>query len=200
MAVGPPPLGYKSEILSGHKGERKVPDPDTMPVLLSLLQDYSTGDYSYRNVADRLNARGLRTVRGRPFREASVMDVLGNRFYDGKVVYHEGKDDELVTEGIHEVPRRSKTFGRDARRSNGPGTIRRQVTRGVPPITSPSPESLPVTTVAALTTGRRTETASDQPFDCPTSGGGLEDTVSLNLAPGRSMPWWTRWVIGSYLT
>ena len=63
LAVGPPPLGYKSEILSGRKGERKVPDPDAMPVLLSLLQDYSTGDYSYRDVADRLNARGLRTVR-----------------------------------------------------------------------------------------------------------------------------------------
>ena len=108
LAVGPPPLGYKSEILSGRKGERKVPDPDAMPVLLSLLQDYSTGDYSYRDVADRLNAQGFRTVRGRPFREASVRDVLGNRFYDGKVVYHEGKDDELTTEGIHEVAQEVK--------------------------------------------------------------------------------------------
>jgi len=108
LAVGPPPLGYKSEILSGRKGERKIPDPDAMPVLLSLLQDYSTGDYSYRDVADRLNARGFRTVRGRPFREASVRDVLGNRFYDGKVVYHEGKDDELTTEGIHEVAQEVK--------------------------------------------------------------------------------------------
>ena len=57
-----------------------------MPVLLSLLRDYSTGDYSYRDVAGRLNVQGFRTVKGRPFREASVRDVLGNRFYDGKVV------------------------------------------------------------------------------------------------------------------
>ena len=48
LAVGPPPLGYKSEILSGRKGERKVPEPEAMPVLLSLLRDYSTGDNSYR--------------------------------------------------------------------------------------------------------------------------------------------------------
>ena len=29
--------------------------------------------------------------------------MLGNRFDEGGVVYHEGKDDELVTDGIHEV-------------------------------------------------------------------------------------------------
>ena len=34
--------------------------------------------------------------------------MLGNRFYDGKVVYHEGQDDELVTKGIHEVPQEVK--------------------------------------------------------------------------------------------
>ena len=97
---------------------------------LSLLQDYSTGDYSYRDVADRLNARGFRTVKGGPFREASVRDVLGNRFYDGKVVYHEGKDDELTTEGIHEVPQelkdlwtKSQSIKRSRRNTTGYGVF-----------------------------------------------------------------------------
>jgi len=66
LAVGPPALGYKSETLAGRKGERKVPNPETMPILLSLLRDYSTGGYSYRDVAERLNAQGFRTAPARP--------------------------------------------------------------------------------------------------------------------------------------
>ena len=90
LAIGPPPLGYRSEILPGRKGERKVVDTETMPALQMLLQDYATGKYSFKGVADRLNAKGSRTRNGRPFTGASVRDVLGNRFYQGKVVYHKG--------------------------------------------------------------------------------------------------------------
>jgi len=108
FAVGPPPLGYKSEIISGRKGERKVPDSDTMPILLMLLSDYATGRFSFRDVADRLNAQAFRTRHARPFTGASIRDVLGNRFFEGKVVYHEGLPDEVVVDGTHEVPQEVK--------------------------------------------------------------------------------------------
>ena len=107
-AVGPPPLGYMSEILAGRKGERKVPNPETVPALLMALRDYATGQFSFRDVADRLNAQGYRTRTGRPFTGASIRDVLGNRFYEGIVVYHEGRPDELVTNGSHEVSQEVK--------------------------------------------------------------------------------------------
>ena len=107
-AVGPPPLGYQSEILAGRKGERKVPNPETMPALIMALGDYATGQHSFRDVADRLNAQGYRTRTGRPFTGASIRDVLGNRFYEGKVTYHEGLPDEMVTDGSHEVPQEVK--------------------------------------------------------------------------------------------
>ncbi len=107
-AVGPPPLGYMSEILAGRKGERKVPSPETMPILLMVLRDYSTGRFSFRDVADRLNAQGYRTRTGRPFTGASIRDVLGNRFYEGIVVYHERQPDELVMDGSHELPQEVK--------------------------------------------------------------------------------------------
>ena len=107
-AVGPPPLGYMSEILPGRKGERKVPNPESMPILLMALRDYFTGKYSYRDVADRLNALGYRTRTGRPFTGASIRDVLSNRFYEGIVVYHEGQPDELVIDGSHEIPQEVK--------------------------------------------------------------------------------------------
>ena len=100
---GLPPLGYKSLLISG-KRERKVPDPDTMPVLLSLLRDYAAGAHSFRQVADRLNAQGFKTREGNPFTGYSVRDILSNRYDIGKVIYHEGRTDEQVLEGSHEVP------------------------------------------------------------------------------------------------
>ena len=109
-AVGPPPLGYMSEILAGRKGERKVPNPETMPALLMALRDYATGQFSFRDVADRLNAQGYRTRTGRPFTGASIRDVVGNRIYEGIVVYHEGRPDELVTNGPQEVSQEVKAL------------------------------------------------------------------------------------------
>jgi hypothetical protein len=34
--------------------------------------------------------------------------MLLNRFYQGKVVYHPGEADEVVLDGIHEVPEEVK--------------------------------------------------------------------------------------------
>ena len=103
-ANGLPPLGYKSETLANGNRERKVPDPETMPVLLELLRCYASGRYSLRTLADHLNARGHRTSTGRTFSQTSVEAVVSNRFYEGKAVYHPGLPDEKVRDGIHEVP------------------------------------------------------------------------------------------------
>ena len=104
-ANGLPPLGYKSEILPGRKGERKIPDPDaTLPILMELLRKYAEAKYSFREVADHVNALGYRTQNGNLFTGHTVKDVLSNRFYEGKVVFHAGQVDEQVFEGVHEVP------------------------------------------------------------------------------------------------
>ncbi len=102
LHVGLVPLGYKSE-LSSNKRERKVPDPATMPALLMALKEYATGTISYREVADRLNAQGFRTKAGKLFTGYNIRDILSNRFYEGKVIYHEGLADEQVIDGSHEV-------------------------------------------------------------------------------------------------
>jgi DNA invertase Pin-like site-specific DNA recombinase len=103
LHVGPAPLGYRSELTSGRR-ERKVPDPMTMPALLMALRDYSTGSLSYAEVSDRLNSQGFRQRSGRPFTSYSIRDILGNRFYQGKVVYHKDQLDERVVDGSHDVP------------------------------------------------------------------------------------------------
>ena len=103
LANGVPPFGYRSEFEGPNRRERKVVDPETMPALLSILGDYASGRLSYRQVADRATARGFRTRKGNPITGHFVKDILTNRFYEGKVVFHEGLPDEQVFEGSHEV-------------------------------------------------------------------------------------------------
>ena len=102
-ANGPAPLGYRSDKLASGRRERKVPDPETMPVLKELLRCYAGGSYSLQTLADHLNAMAYRTSTGRLFTKTSIEAVLSNRFYEGKAIYHPGRPDEEVRDGIHDV-------------------------------------------------------------------------------------------------
>jgi len=103
LHVGPCPLGYRSQLISAGP-ERKVPDPATMPALILVLKDYSSGEFSYRDVANHANAAGYRMQTGALFTGYCIRDIMSNRFYEGKVVYHKGCLDEKVIDGCHEVP------------------------------------------------------------------------------------------------
>ena len=81
-----------------------VLDHDTMPVLLAALRGYAVGKNSLRTLARELNAQGYSTGDGKPFTESSISTLLNNRFYEGKVVYHQGRPDEQVIDGVHQVP------------------------------------------------------------------------------------------------
>jgi site-specific DNA recombinase len=74
-----------------------------MPILIALLKDYASGKYSLREVADHLNSLGYRTRNGSLFTGYAIKDVLHNRFYEGKVIFHKGLSDEQIVEGSHEV-------------------------------------------------------------------------------------------------
>ena len=102
LHVGPAPLGYKSMLENGR--ERKVVDPETMPTLLMALRQYATGLSSLNEVAIKLNSNGYRTNDGNRFTAHSIKDILHNRFYEGKVVFHRGTPEIKVIDGIHEVP------------------------------------------------------------------------------------------------
>ena len=89
-----------------------VPDETTMPALTYLLGSYESGKFSYRTLAQDLNAKGYLTADGKPFTEGSISTVLDNRFYDGKVIYYPGQPDEEIREGVHEVPDEVKRLWR----------------------------------------------------------------------------------------
>ena len=72
--------------------------------LVDLLSNYATSRYSYRTLAEQLNMRGHRARNSRPFTASSIENVLTNRFYEGKVVYHPDRPDEQVRDGEHQVP------------------------------------------------------------------------------------------------
>lgn len=113
LANGPAPFGYKSELTGNQRRERKVIDLETMPILVKLLQEYSTGDFSFIQVADHLNAAGHRNRNGALFSGYFVRDILSNRFYEGKVVHHHGQADEMIVDGVHEVPEEVKRLWRN---------------------------------------------------------------------------------------
>ena len=50
-AIGRPPLGYRNEKSTSGQGAHHVIDPKTMPVLLAVLEGYSSGKHSYRSLA-----------------------------------------------------------------------------------------------------------------------------------------------------
>jgi len=128
LHVGPAPLGYKSELKSGQP-ERKVPDPATMPALLMALREYNTGKLSYSQVANYLNAKGYRTRTGKLFTGYNIRDILSNRFYEGKVVYHKGLPDEKIVDGCHEVSQEVRELWLGCQQVKGE---RRVSTRGQP--------------------------------------------------------------------
>ena len=63
-----------------------------MPILIELLRAYAGATCSFRDVADHLNALGYRTRYGNLFTGHPVKDVLANRFYEGKLLFHAGVD------------------------------------------------------------------------------------------------------------
>ena len=111
-AIGRAPLGYRHEKPPSGRGAWTVPHARTMPILLQLLRGYASGAYSFRTLAQELNARGFRTADGRPFTESSISTVLNNRFYDGKAVYHRARPDEEIRDGVHQVPEEVRALWR----------------------------------------------------------------------------------------
>ena len=82
---GSVPWGY----ISTKEGNRKVgvPDPEKAPIVLEMFERYATGIYSDMQIADWMNAQGLRTNRYQPFGKDTVRDMLCNIYYMGMISY-----------------------------------------------------------------------------------------------------------------
>ena len=102
-----PPYGYRVQ------DRRLVPDERTAPVAREIWQRYAGGE-SPSVIAADLNARGLLTSKGRPWRCASFDRMFDSSAYIGKYTYSgkvvDGLAVPLIDEGIYTraVERRQK--------------------------------------------------------------------------------------------
>lgn len=87
---GTMPLGYM-------KGpdQRLIINPETAPVVVEIFTRYAEGE-TIREIIASLNERGIKTTRGKPFRQNSLDGLLCNRVYLGYYKYR----GEEVKDGV----------------------------------------------------------------------------------------------------
>jgi len=75
------PLGY----MTG-QDKRLIVDPDTAPTVRLIFDMYASGT-SCAEIIRSLNAKGLRTIQGKPFGKSSILRILKNEKYIGVYTY-----------------------------------------------------------------------------------------------------------------
>ena len=100
----PPPLGYRVQ------DHRLVEDDRTAPIAREIFRRYADGESPSAIAAD-LNARGLRTRRGYPFRISTFDGMLQSTTYIGRHVYS-----GQVIEGLADAIIDEDTFNRASQR------------------------------------------------------------------------------------
>lgn len=81
---GSVPLGY----VLNKQTQRLEIDSMTAPIVAEIFRRYAEGD-TIREIRDDLNARGIRTKKGQPFRYSSFSALLKNRKYIGEYKYQD---------------------------------------------------------------------------------------------------------------
>ncbi|MBA3736757.1 MAG: recombinase family protein [Actinobacteria bacterium] len=94
--VGALPWGYQRDTDSS----LAIPDPERAPFVRELFERYVSGQESDRSLAVWLNARGVRSAKGRPFSKGTVREMLLNSAYCGYVGGFRSKDRSI--RGLHE--------------------------------------------------------------------------------------------------
>lgn len=78
-------------------GEYKA-DEARAEVVREVFARFAAGE-TYRGIYTALNARGLRTLKGKPFSRGSVASILNNEKYIGQFIYNVGDGDKVEIEG-----------------------------------------------------------------------------------------------------
>lgn len=79
-------LGVRVYGLRKSADDHFEPDPATAPVVRRIFEEYAAGDRA-KDIVDRLNAEGFRTINGKPFSKTSLPLMLRNEKYLGTYIY-----------------------------------------------------------------------------------------------------------------
>lgn len=113
MAVTGPAFGYKMG------DDEYVIDEEKAPIVRMIYEDFING-MPYKQVANKLNAMGVRSNRGNLFENRTIEYILSNPVYIGKIRWNSGElhkrdrfyqgDDVVVTDANHEPIISKETF------------------------------------------------------------------------------------------
>ena len=105
-ASGNCPFGYKYKYNEQGKNPVVVIDEEKAKIVKEIFSDYLKG-LSLKQIADKLNDKGITTQRGNKWSKQAVQTILKNDFYTGIVRF-----DDIVKEGNHEAIINKITFGK----------------------------------------------------------------------------------------
>ncbi len=103
-------IGYRNVRVSrnARRGEAIiVPDEERAPLVRQAFELYATGEWPLRALHEEMTERGLRNRAGNPIALSRLADLLKDRIYLGKVVWH-----GIEYDGIHEPLVRRELFDR----------------------------------------------------------------------------------------
>jgi len=94
------PMGYIND-----RGSRTLSiDPINGPLVQEMFRLYATGEYTFRQLYERLVGRGFRPVRGGGLSQTRIQHALRNPFYYGVLRFHgefyEGKHPPLISQEL----------------------------------------------------------------------------------------------------
>ena len=115
------PLGYKK----GTDGRYEL-DPERVPLVKEIFSLYDSENLTYREIADLLNSRGVRTSKNKPFSVSTVSKILSNERYLGIYLWKDVRIEDGIpriidNETFHRVQERKKKL------AHSPGSGRSEV-------------------------------------------------------------------------
>ena len=98
-----PPVGYKS--IKGPNGRiQHRPDEAMAPLVRDAFELFCTGNYSLQSLSEEIFRRGLKTRYGRMYSKENIKQLLGRRFYIGRLQWrgkeYPGKHQQIVPEEL----------------------------------------------------------------------------------------------------
>lgn len=102
------------------------PDPIKSLIVTSLFKKFSTGLYSYKDLADEINARGITGKEGKKIHPQAIYRILTNKFYIGiiemygtetKGLFHKPLTDEQTFYKCQEVIKKRSNNATDTRKT-----------------------------------------------------------------------------------
>ncbi len=93
-----PPYGYRRAVVAGHPS--LLPVPEEAEAVEMIFRLYTEGRLGGQQIADRLNAAGYLPRRAGRFSRTTVLDILSNPVYIGRVV-RQSAEGKVDIPGLH---------------------------------------------------------------------------------------------------